>query len=108
MRHYKLEMIYIIRLGFVVKIDAKGALTARGIVSLPSSDFGFNKCAMATFTNSHPGGILNRLLPKLLAAGSDPDASDTLPTASIHPNHKGATEHFFPLDEIMADEVERG
>lgn len=94
---YTPELLVIIALSIFVKIGADGALTAIDSAILPSSVFGFNKCAMFTFANPNPGVILDRRLPQFLAVGSDLVTNDTHPIVLMNPNHKGATEHFDPL-----------
>lgn len=51
--------------------------------------------------------MLDRLLPQVLAIGSDLDADETSPIISMSPNHKGTTEHFTSLDKIMGDGIRR-
>lgn len=108
MHDYTLEVLSIIAFGFFIKIGADETLTAINSAILSSYAFGFNRFVMATFANSLLGMIFYRRLPQLLVGGSDLDANDISPVVSKSPNHKGATEHLFSLDAIMADEVDRG
>lgn len=97
-----------IALGFVVKIGTDRAQTTIGSTILPSSAFGFNRCAMSNFATSNSCEILDRWLPQLLAVRSDLDADDKEPILLMSPNQKGATEQFSPLYAIMAEDFDRG
>lgn len=102
------EMRGLIALDFVVvNVDTNCSLTSLGRAILPSSAFGFDRCAMATDVNSHPAGILDWRLPQLLAIGSDLVAGVTPPVLSLSPNHKRSPEHSATHDAIMSNEVER-
>lgn len=63
---------------------------------------------MENFANSHAGEMIYRRLPQLLVIASEFDADDTPPIVPMSPNYKGASEHFAPLDAIMADELNCG
>lgn len=58
-----LETLRIVALGFVIKSDAEGALTALGSAILLSTYFGLNRCSMANCVNSHSEGKLVLRLP---------------------------------------------
>lgn len=53
-------MLKIIAFECVFNTGANTALIALGSAILSSSAFGFNRCAIATFVNSHPDGMLYR------------------------------------------------
>lgn len=101
------EVVGSFALGFSIEIDIDGRMVRMGSTNFPSSAFGFNRCTIAAFFVSHPGGNLYRLLLQMIATGSDLDADDTPPVFSMSRNHKGAIEHFARLDSIMNNLFER-